>query len=84
MSTLFTGELIVAKWSEIQKHLKVQWDIDDADEVQEITAAKTPMKKYDKWIQTNLVRKSILSSGEIIVVEKEELIMKKCVENQEI
>jgi hypothetical protein len=50
MSTLCTGELIVAKCLEIQKHLKVQWDIDDADEVQEITAAKTPMKKYDKWI----------------------------------
>ena len=44
MSTLCTGELIVAKYSEIQKYLKVQWDIYDADEVQEITAAKTPME----------------------------------------
>ena len=33
-----------------KRYLKVQWDIDDADEVQEFTAAKTPMKKYDKWI----------------------------------
>ena len=50
MSTLFIGELIVAKCSEIQKYLMVQWDIDDADEVQEVTAAKAPMKKYDEWI----------------------------------
>ena len=50
MSTLCAGELIVAKCSEIQKHLKVQWDIDDTDEVQETTAAKNPIKKYDKWI----------------------------------
>ena len=27
------------------KHLKEQWDIDDDDEIQEITAAITPMKK---------------------------------------
>ena len=37
-------------WAEVnkmtKKHLKVQWDIYDADEVKEITAAKTPMKKY--------------------------------------
>ena len=26
------------------KHLKEQWDIDDEDEVQKITAAKKPMK----------------------------------------
>ena len=44
MSTLCSGEIIVAKCSEIQKYLKVQWDIDDADEVQEFTAAKTPLK----------------------------------------
>ena len=50
MSTLCTGEPIVAKCLEIQTYLKVQWDIDYADEVKEFTAAKTPMKKYDKWI----------------------------------
>ena len=27
------------------KHLKEQWDIDDEDEVQKITAARTPMKQ---------------------------------------
>ena len=26
-------------------HLKLQWDIDDADEVKEITVVRTPMKK---------------------------------------
>ena len=29
-----------------KKYLKLQWDIDYADEVQEIKAARTPMKKY--------------------------------------
>ena len=63
------------------KHLKERCDIDDEDEVQEITAAITPMKKkkpvyvtcYEtfvmkKWFE-NICRKSTLSSGEIIVVK---------------
>ena len=29
-----------------KKKIKVQWDMDDEDEVKEITAAKNPMKKY--------------------------------------
>ena len=28
-----------------KKHLKLQWDIDDACELKEITAVRTPMKK---------------------------------------
>ena len=31
--------------NKMTKKIKLQWDIDDADEAQEITAAKTPMKK---------------------------------------
>ena len=64
------------------KHLKEQCDIDDEDEVQEITAAITPMKKKKSVCVTcnrifvtkkmgwkNISRKSTLSSGEIIVAK---------------
>ena len=65
-------------------HLKEQcdiYDIGDIDEVQEITAARTPMKKNRPMCVTcntklamknglkNISRKSTLSSGEIIVAK---------------
>ena len=131
------GAQVKCRWATRwqKKHLKLQWDIKDADEVQEITADRTPMKKYawvcdmqlfigiSKLVKTNFSKKNLLSSGEIIwstfsekrkeinnhmfdackpigsectskyefknynrniVVEKEEQIMKKCVENREI
>ena len=64
-----------------KKHLKEQCDIDDEDEVQEITAAWTPMNKDGpvcghviKHLQRkidwkNTSRKSPLSSGESIVAK---------------
>ena len=63
------------------KHLKEQWEIYDEDEVQKITAARTPMKKNRPMCVTcnkklamknglkNISRKSTLSSGEIIVAK---------------
>ena len=64
------------------KTLKVKSDIDDSDEVQEITAARTPMKNnrpvcvtcnqtlaLKNGCKKNLSSKSTLSSGESIVTK---------------
>ena len=63
------------------KHLKEQCDRDDGDEVQEITAARTSMKKNRpvcvtcnqtfamKHVMKNISMKSTLSSDEIIVAK---------------
>ena len=60
-------KLNVDKQQEDIKHLKEQWDIDDEDEVQEITADSTPMKKnkpvcvicYQTFAMTNWFKKHI-------------------------
>ena len=64
------------------KTFKVKSDIDDSDEVQEITAARTPMTinrpvcvtcnqtlSLKNGCKKNLSRKSTLSSGQIIVTK---------------
>ena len=68
--------------------LKEKCDIGDKDELQQNTAARTPLKKSNvvrvKYIQTsamknrlkNLSRKSTLSSGKIIVTKYSEIEMK--------
>ena len=63
------------------KHFKEQCDIDNENDVQEITAAITPMTKKPvcvtfvkkKWVKKNIARKSTMSSGEIIVEKCSEI-----------
>ena len=69
----------------IKKNLKERFDIDNEDEVQEITAAITPMKKEMLVCVTsnqafvtknglkNISRKRTLSSAEIIVAKCSEI-----------
>ena len=72
-------KLNVDEQQDDMKHVKEQCAIDDEDELQEITAAMTPMTKKKPVCVTcnqtfvtkngfkNISRKSTLSSGEIIV-----------------